>query len=958
MNKMKLLIIPVLLILSLSQVFSEENNNIPEIRMGILSDFPPYFFTNSKGEIEGLGVQILKRLSVYGNYRYRIVPYQTRDQGLAALEKGDIDCFALTGHDGSSNDNFDYSYPIWVTSVGFFARSGDNREFDLMQNSGLSVAVVRGTVTESYVSRYTTLNKVIVNSLSSGLQALITSEVDLLFFGVEPVIKQAEIMNINNMIKKIGGADVEIKRVFVFKKGEQFYRNILEDAIIKYKQSEYFLPDHTKWLSPPKSAVTVKNVVYFSSGLIIFLMFIGVMIYIIRVRKINRELAELNQRFDLAISGSNDGLWDWDIIKGKLFMSERWKQQIGYGRDELEDRVEVFIGCIYEEDRSIVEDSINKYKSGALDRHDIEFRMIRKEGTIIWIKSRGVALRDRSGRLLRISGSHTDITTRKNYEMELILNEVRLKSIAELLSSSVDSIQEFIDKSLEECLSVTKSRFGYIYFYDEDTAVFTLNSWSKEVMPQCRVANPQTKYELNKTGLWGEAVRQRKSIIINDFDADNPFKKGYPEGHVKLNKFLTIPVYFENKIVAVVGVANKEDNYTERDILELQMLMDGVWRETQRRSIRDKLSFSENKFRTLFNSMSEMVVIHEMIYNQDNIPVDYKITDCNFAYTRVTGLTKELVIGKSGTEVYNINPPPYMDIYERVARTGVNEEISIYYPPMDKHFLISVVSPVKGSFATVTLDITDIKNAEKTLISKNKELENYLYVASHDLRSPLVNIQGFSVRISKALDELKAIVRYNIVDNKESIISLIEDDIPKALSFILNNVAKMDVLINGLLRISRTGSVQMNIQEVDVNALIKKVLLSFQYQLDEVSSIVELEDMPDCNGDYNLLDQMFSNLINNSIKYRDKNRPLKIKISGRKEAGRVVYMIEDNGIGISDNNIDKIWGVFYRVDPRSSEQGEGIGLNLVNKIIEKHKGRVWVESQEGVGSCFFVELKD
>ena len=117
------------------------------------------------------------------------------------------------------------------------------------------------------------------------------------------------------------------------------------------------------------------------------------------------------------------------------------------------------------------------------------------------------------------------------------------------------------------------------------TGRFILNSWSKEVMKECEVAEPQNVYELDKTGLWGEAVRQKKAIMVNDFHAPNPLKKGYPQGHVELSKFLTAPIFKEDKIVAVVGVANKESDYDEADLRQLSLLMDSVWRINENKMV-------------------------------------------------------------------------------------------------------------------------------------------------------------------------------------------------------------------------------------------------------------------------------------------------------------------------------------------------------------------------------------
>ncbi len=139
-----------------------------------------------------------------------------------------------------------------------------------------------------------------------------------------------------------------------------------------------------------------------------------------------------------------------------------------------------------------------------------------------------------------------------------------------------------LDFVLNEAIVLTNSKIGYIYFYNEKNKQFILNTWSNDVMHECRVMNPQTIYDLDNTGCWGEAVRQRKPIIINDYQADSPYKKGIPQGHVELHKFLTIPVFSDNNIVAVAGVANKEEDYDNSDVRQLSLLMDSVWKISER----------------------------------------------------------------------------------------------------------------------------------------------------------------------------------------------------------------------------------------------------------------------------------------------------------------------------------------------------------------------------------------
>jgi PAS domain S-box-containing protein len=224
-----------------------------------------------------------------------------------------------------------------------------------------------------------------------------------------------------------------------------------------------------------------------------------------------------------------------------------------------------------------------------------EEKLITSNGETRWVLVTKLPRTNTDGKIIGTMGIARDITMLKNAEQELKLNEKRLESLLRIAQISTTSIQELLDFALQEAIELTSSKIGYIYFYDEDKRQFSLNTWSKEVMKECRVQNPQTLYNLDDTGCWGEAVRQRKPIILNDYEADNSIKQGTPEGHVKLKKFLTIPVIIDNKIVAVAGVANKLEDYDYSDIRQLSLLMDSVWKISERVTLLAELKNAKEK---------------------------------------------------------------------------------------------------------------------------------------------------------------------------------------------------------------------------------------------------------------------------------------------------------------------------------------------------------------------------
>jgi len=182
-----------------------------------------------------------------------------------------------------------------------------------------------------------------------------------------------------------------------------------------------------------------------------------------------------------------------------------------------------------------------------------------------------------------------DIGDRKATDEARRLDEARLQALFELSRMEAGSVDGLLDAVLERMVVLTASRYGYIYYYDEATEILTLHAWSRGVMADCAIPDPRRTYALRDTGLWGEPIRQRRPVVLNDFIGPNPLKRGLPSGHARLIRFMTVPVFGRGKIVAVAGVANKFTDYTEVDVVQLTQFMDGAWRIAERQKAEDDL---------------------------------------------------------------------------------------------------------------------------------------------------------------------------------------------------------------------------------------------------------------------------------------------------------------------------------------------------------------------------------
>lgn len=246
------------------------------------------------------------------------------------------------------------------------------------------------------------------------------------------------------------------------------------------------------------------------------------------------------------------------------------------------------------------------------------------------------------------------------------------------------------------------------------------------------------------------------------------------------------------------------------------------------------------------------------------------------------------------------------------------------------------------------------------LEQKNKELEQVVYVTSHDLRSPLVNIQGFGQELNYSLKELQ--VALDAIDEdsvraKEKIAAILNEDIKESLKYIHSSTTKMDALLSGLLKLSRVGRITTTFERLNMNILISEVANALEYLLKDADAVLEIGDLPDCYGLTTEINQVFSNLLSNAIRYCDPQRPPHIKIRGKrsKNQKRVTYYVEDNGIGIPKEYHDKIFQIFHRLKPGEID-GEGLGLAIVHKIVNRHNGKIKIKSKPGIGSTFIISL--
>lgn len=246
------------------------------------------------------------------------------------------------------------------------------------------------------------------------------------------------------------------------------------------------------------------------------------------------------------------------------------------------------------------------------------------------------------------------------------------------------------------------------------------------------------------------------------------------------------------------------------------------------------------------------------------------------------------------------------------------------------------------------------------LQSANDEIQRFAYIVSHDLRAPLVNVMGFTSELDAVRADIATFLteveqeapRLVTVDRRMAI----ETDLPEALGFIRSSTAKMDRLINAILKLSREGRRVLTPEEIDLRALVVAQGESLSQQLEGAEAkLVVAEDLPGLVSDRLAVEQIFGNLIENAVKYLQKGRPGHIEVRGRTQGAYVHYDIEDNGRGIEAKDYERVFELFRR-SGEQDKPGEGIGLAYVRNLARRLGGNVAVRSEFGKGSTFTVTL--
>ncbi|MEM9293716.1 MAG: ATP-binding protein [Acidobacteriota bacterium] len=252
-----------------------------------------------------------------------------------------------------------------------------------------------------------------------------------------------------------------------------------------------------------------------------------------------------------------------------------------------------------------------------------------------------------------------------------------------------------------------------------------------------------------------------------------------------------------------------------------------------------------------------------------------------------------------------------------------------------------------------------VRQRTEALVTAHEDLKSLLYIVSHDLRAPLINVKGFAGELQSNFEELRrfAMPRLQGLPEEEAnkLRRVMEEDLPEALNFIDSSITRIHRFMDTLLRLSQEGQRQLLMEEVDTRAVVDEALRDLAFTLEQRQAKVEIGELPAVVADRLSMEQVFGNLLSNAALYLDPQRAGWVRVRGKRGEKEVVFEVKDNGLGISSEDLPKVFRPFRRGSHQHVE-GEGMGLAYVQALVRRHGGRIWCQSEPGEGTTFYFTL--
>uniref|UniRef100_B8HLZ2 histidine kinase n=1 Tax=Cyanothece sp. (strain PCC 7425 / ATCC 29141) TaxID=395961 RepID=B8HLZ2_CYAP4 len=672
---------------------------------------------------------------------------------------------------------------------------------------------------------------------------------------------------------------------------------------------------------------------------------VGAFLNITERKRAEQNLRDNEQQLKLALQAAKAGAWSWELATNCLYWSDEYYRVFGLEPGSIEPSYENGFSRLHPDDREWVERETTEAIAQGKNTN-LEYRILLPDGTFRWVVGIGQMFFDEWQQPVRMAGIVVDITERKQVEAELRKKEELYRALAHNFPN------------------------GAVHIFDHDLR-YLLSDGTE--MRKVGLSQEQLEGHL----LW-EVVPSETSTVLE------PLYQAALSGETTISELAfagqiyqiyTLPLRDQQgEIFAGLSMSQnvtllkqaEQTLRTARDELEQQVQE----RTRELQEANALLQQREREFRTLVENTPDVITRHDR---------QYRCLYINPASTQSLGMPPEFFIGKKPSELGYPDDLVHFweNSLENVFATGQMQidEFNVTNGDEIQSYQVCVVPELELvpeqendrtiiSVMTIGRDVTRLKQAEEAaqklaeeLKRSNQELEQFAYVASHDLQEPLRAITSFTQLLAK---------RYR---------GQLDAKAETYIEFIVDGATRMQQLIKDLLTYSRAGRYELKLQPVDCQTLLDQVKKDLQVVITETQATLTADPLPTIIADPTQFKNLLQNLISNSLKYRSEISP-KIHVSARKVFLRSenefiaapsslslpgtheewLFSVQDNGIGIEPQYAERIFGIFQRLHTSDEYSGTGLGLAICRKIIERHHGRIWVESQLGQGATFFFTI--
>ncbi|MGL4612067.1 MAG: PAS domain S-box protein [Trueperaceae bacterium] len=569
----------------------------------------------------------------------------------------------------------------------------------------------------------------------------------------------------------------------------------------------------------------------------------------------------------------------------------------------------------------------------------LEYRKVSSTGQSVFYEARLVPIGNE-----RVMVLVRDVTQRHEDEVALqrISRDAQRRTQELLLLDRVRTVATQ-DLELETVIQKTVTLLANT-FDDALTSLYVLEQG--ELLLKHHVGYVQVIERLKiDQGMMGRVVRTGQAVLIRTAQDDQAVRDFQGKG---IQSGVYVPLLDNGQVVGLLSLESTQEGFfDEADLRLMSSLSNTLGLAVERARLYKALQGSESRYRNLIENASDI------IYRTD---IQGYFRYANSVVKRVLGYDNDAVLGRHYLEFVRPDHRAWVqDFYLEQFKTKT-ETTYLEFPVIavdgTERWMGQNVSMVRSEgklvgMQAVVRDISERKVMEEALLqqaealfSVNADLEQFAFIAAHDLQEPLRKIQAFSDRLNSKYE------------------AELGDQGRDYLQRIHNSVVRMRTLIDNLLSFARANKQQKR-EFVSLETVVQGVLNDLQISIEETGATVEVVDLPTLYADASQLRQVFQNLLSNALKFRKADVPPVISVtSQRRPSGHWDIAVADNGIGFEEHYKERIFGVFQRLHNRDSYEGTGIGLAIVRRIIEGHEGSVAVSSRPGEGSTFVLTLPD